>query len=308
MKHWTSADIPPQPGKLALVTGANSGVGFHAALELARAGAQVILACRNLDKANAARQRILAEVPAAQLEPAALDLASLTSIRAFTQTFLAQPRSLDLLVNNAGVMALPTRQLTADGFELQIGTNHLGHFALTGLLLPAIFNAPSPRIVNVSSIAHRGGSIRFDDLHWTHGYKPWPAYRQSKLANLYFTFELDRRLRSTHPNVAAIAVHPGVAKTNLFAAGPGQKKNLEGILAPLVIAIIAQSEQQGALPTLYGATAPQAKSGRFYGPHGFREMRGYPIEVRAEAPAYDEAIAARLWNLSEELTSVHYQF
>ncbi len=308
MHRWTTADIPPQPGKLALVTGANSGVGFHAALELARAGAQVILGCRNFDKAAAARQRILAQVPAAQLEPAALDLASLASIRAFAQAFLAQQRILDLLVNNAGVMALPTRQLTADGFELQIGTNHLGHFALTGLLLPAILTAPAARIVTVSSIAHRGGSIRFDDLNWTHDYQPWPAYRQTKLANLYFAFELDRRLRATHPNVASIAVHPGVANTNLFASGPGQKKNLEGLLVPFFIFIIGQSEQQGALPTLYGATSPEARSGHFYGPHGFREMRGYPVEVRAEAQAYDEVAAARLWNLSEELTGVRYQF
>ena len=308
MHYWTTADIPPQTGKLALVTGANSGVGFHAALELARAGAQVILGCRNLPKANAACDRILAEVPAAQLEPTAIDLASLASIRAFAQTFLAQPRTLDLLINNAGVMALPTRQLTADGFELQIGTNHLGHFALTGLLLPAIFTAPSARIVTVSSIAHCGGSIRFDDLNWTHDYKPWPAYRQTKLANLYFAFELDHRLRAAHPKVASIAVHPGVSNTNLFAAGPGQKKNLQGILAPFFISIIGQSEQQGALPTLYGATAPEARSGHFYGPHGFREMRGYPIEVRAEAQAYDESVAARLWTLSEQLTNVHYQF
>jgi NAD(P)-dependent dehydrogenase (short-subunit alcohol dehydrogenase family) len=308
MYRWTIADIPPQPGKLALVTGANSGVGFHAALELARAGAQVILGCRSLSKANAARDRILAEVPAAQLEPAAIDLASLASIRTFAEKFLAQHRSLDLLINNAGIMALPTRQLTADGFELQIGTNHLGHFALTGLLLPAIITAPSARIVTVSSIAHRGGRIRFDDLNWTHDYKPWPAYRQTKLANLYFAFELDRRLRATHPNVASIAVHPGVSKTNLFAAGPGQKKNLEGLLAPFFISIIGQSEEQGALPTLYGATAPEALSGHFYGPHGFREMRGYPVEVTPESQAYDESAATRLWNLSEELTGVHYAF
>jgi NAD(P)-dependent dehydrogenase (short-subunit alcohol dehydrogenase family) len=308
MKHWTATDIPPQTGKVALVTGANSGVGFHAALELARAGAQVILACRNLDKANAARQRILTEVPDALLEPAVIDLASLASIRSFAEKFLAQHRGLDLLINNAGVMALPTRQLTADGFELQIGTNHLGHFALTGRLLPAIFTAFAPRIVTVSSIAHRGGKIRFNDLQWTQGYKPWPAYRQSKLANLYFAFELDRKLRTTHPNVASIAVHPGVAKTNLVAAGPGQKKDLQGIMAPIFISLIGQSEAQGALPTLYAATSPQAQSGHFYGSGGFREIRGYPIEVHAEAQAYDEAVAAKLWNVSEELTGVHYRF
>ena len=308
MSHWTAGDIPAQPGKLAVITGANSGVGFHAALELARAAAQVILACRNLDKAEAARRRILAQVPDAQVETALLDLASLASVRAFADKFLAQQRSLDLLINNAGVMALPTRQVTPDGFEMQFGTNHLGHFALTGLLLPAIFAAPAPRIVTVSSIAHRGGHIRFNDLQWTRGYKPWPAYRQSKLANLYFAFELARRLRTAHPSVASIAVHPGVATTNLFAAGPGQKKNLAGILAPIVISIIGQSDAQGALPTLYGATAPQVQSGHFYGSGGFRQMRGYPVEVRAETPAYDEAIAAQLWQVSEDLTRVQYSF
>jgi len=308
MKRWTTADIPPQTGKLAVVTGANSGVGFQAARELARAGAEVILACRNPQKAAAAQRTILAELPNAQLEVAPLNLASLASIRAFAEKILNRHCCLDLLVNNAGVMALPDRQLTADGFELQFGTNHLGHFALTGLLLPAILTAPAPRIVTVSSIAHRGGTIRFEDLQWARGYKPWPAYRQSKLANLYFAFELDRKLRTTHPNVASIAVHPGVASTNLFHAGPGQKKNLAGIVAPMLIAIIGQSDAQGALPTLYGATAPQARSGRFYGSNGFREMRGYPVEVRAEAPAYDEAIADHLWNISEELTNVHYAF
>ncbi len=308
MNPWTPADIPPQSGKLALITGANSGVGFHAALELARAGARVLLGCRSRDKATAARLRILAQVPDAQLEPAILDLASLASIRAFAQSFLDRSRPLDLLINNAGVMALPTRQLTADGFELQIGTNHLGHFALTGLLLPAIIAAPAARIVTVSSIAHRGGSIRLHDLNWTRDYKPWPAYRQSKLANLFFAFELARRLQATHPKVASIAVHPGVARTNLFAAGPGQKKDLPGLLAPLVISIVGQSDRQGALPTLYGATAPEARSGRFYGPHGFREMRGYPVEVTPESQAYDEPTAASLWTISEDLTQVHYKF
>jgi len=308
MRHWTIADIPQQTGKLAVITGANSGIGFHTALELARAGAEVVLACRNLQKAESARQRILTDIPDAQLQPAALDLASLASIHTFAEKFLAKQHSLDLLINNAGVMALPTRQLTADGFELQFGTNHLGHFALTGLLLPAILTAPASRIVTVSSIAHRGGRIRFNDLQWTQGYQPWPAYRQSKLANLYFAFELDRKLRSTHPNVASIAVHPGVAKTNLFAAGPGQRKDFQGIMAPIFISLIGQSEAQGALPTLYAATAPQALSGHFYGSGGFRQVRGYPVEVRAEAQAYDEAIAAQLWNVSEELTGVHYAF
>src|SRR5579872_4267181 len=224
MTHWTAAQIPPQNGKLAYVTGANSGIGYHAALQLARAGAAVILACRDLAKAEAARKRILAEVSGAQVEIAQLDLASLASVRAAAQSFLATNRRLDLLINNAGVMALPQRRLTPDGFELQLGTNHFGHFALTGLLLPAILQpstAAAPRIVTVSSIAHRGATMDFDNLNWEKGYKPWPAYRRTKLANLLFGFELHRRIERAHASAMSIVVHPGVSNTNLFAAGPG---------------------------------------------------------------------------------------
>jgi NAD(P)-dependent dehydrogenase (short-subunit alcohol dehydrogenase family) len=309
MTHWTAAQIPPQHGKLAYLTGANSGIGFHAALELARAGATVILACRDQAKAEAARNRILAEIPAAQLEIAQLDLASLASVRAAAQSFLATNRRLDLLVNNAGVMALPQRRLTPDGFELQIGTNHFGHFALTGLLLPSILQ-PSPtgppRIVTVSSIAHRGATMDFNNLNWEHDYKPWPAYRRTKLANLLFGFELHRRLARANVPAMSIVVHPGVSNTNLFAAGPGTGKGIEAVMAPLVIRLIAQSDAQGALPTLYGATSPDAQDGHFYGPNGFRQMRGYPVEVRAEQQAYDESLAAKLWQVSEQLTGVRY--
>lgn len=303
---WTTAQIPSQAGRLALITGANSGIGFHAAKELARAGCSVILACRDLQKAADARHRILRDVPHASLEVVALDLASLASIHDAAKQFLASGRALDLLINNAGVMALPERRLTQDGFELQIGTNHLGHFALTGLLLAALLAAPAARIVTVSSIAHRGGSIRFDDLNWGRDYEPWPAYRQSKLANLYFGFELERRLRKAHARAVSIVVHPGVSNTNLFRAGPGQGGGLLAKIVPVVIALTAQSEPQGALPTLYGATSPEASGLRFYGPDGFREMRGHPIEVQPEAQAYDEASAVRLWQLSEQLTGVHY--
>jgi NAD(P)-dependent dehydrogenase (short-subunit alcohol dehydrogenase family) len=308
MSRWTTADIPSQAGRLALVTGANSGVGFHAAKELARAGARVILGCRDITKAKEAKGRILAELPTAGLEVAKLDLASLASVREFAQAFLEQRRPLDLLINNAGVMALPERRLTADGFELQFGTNHLGHFALTGLLLPAISAASGSRVVTVSSIAHRGGRIHFDDLQGSRDYKPWPAYRQSKLANLFFAFELDRRFRAAQKAVASIAVHPGVSKTNLFQAGPGQGRGLEAKIIPIFIALTAQSEAHGALPTLHGATSPLAQGGKYYGPHGFREMRGCPVEVHAEALAYDGAIAQRLWQISEDLTSMRYQF
>ncbi|TCK72683.1 oxidoreductase [Acidipila rosea] len=302
VNKWTAAEIPSQAGKLALITGANSGIGFHAAMELARAGAAVILACRDLQKGAAARQRILQELPQAAVELLQLDLANLASIRGAAREFLTSGRVLDLLVNNAGVMALPERQFTDNGFEKQIGTNHLGHFALTSMLLPAVQAAPHPRIVTVSSIAHRGGHIRFDDLNWTRDYKPWPAYRQSKLANLYFAFELERRLRRTDSNAISLAVHPGVANTNLFQAGPGQGGGLLAKTIPAFIALTSQTDAQGALPTLYGASAPMVRGGGYYGPDGFREMRGYPVEVKAEAQAYDEAAAQRLWKLSEQLT------
>ena len=308
MARWTAASIPSQRGKLAYVTGANSGVGFHAALELARAGAAVILACRSREKAEAARGRILAAVSAAQVEIAELDLASLASVRSAAQAFLAVGRPLDLLVNNAGVMALPQRRVTPDGFELQLGTNHFGHFALTGLLLPALLGAPSARIVTVSSIAHRGATMDFANLNWERGYKPWPAYRRTKLANLLFAFELQRRLEHAHAPAVSIAVHPGVSNTNLFQAGPGQGGGIAAKIIPLFIALIGQSDAQGALPTLYGATSPDARAGHFYGPDGWRQMRGYPVEVRAEAQAYDESLAARLWETSEKLTGVHYEW
>jgi NAD(P)-dependent dehydrogenase (short-subunit alcohol dehydrogenase family) len=306
MPHWTTASMPSQRGKLAFITGANSGVGFHAALELARAGAAIILACRDRAKAEAARTRIRGAVPSAQLEIADLDLASLASVRGAAEKFLATGRPLDLLINNAGVMALPERRVTADGFELQLGTNHFGHFALTGLLLPALLGAPAARIVTVSSIAHRGGTVDFDNLNWEQGYKPWPAYRRSKLANLLFAFELQRRLALNHAPAVSIAVHPGVSNTNLFAAGPGQGGGLFAKIIPMFIALIAQSEAQGALPTLYAATSPNVHGGAFYGPDGFREMRGYPVEVRAEPPASDENTAAFLWEVSEEATGVRY--
>ena len=309
MSHWTTANIPAQNGKLAYITGANSGIGFHAALELARAGAAVVLACRDQAKAAAARQRILAAVPGAQLEIAILDLASLDSVRSATQAFLATNRRLDLLIDNAGIMAIPERRLTRDGFELQLGTNHFGHFALTGLLLPSLLrpstSAPA-RIVSVSSIAHRGATMDFANLNWERDYKPWPAYRRTKLANLLFGFELQRRLERAHAQAVSIIVHPGVSKTNIFAAGPGQGTGPEAKIGPLVISLFAQSDAKGALPTLYGVTSPDAQGGHFYGPGGFREMRGYPVEVRAEAQAYDEVMAGKLWEVSEQLTGVRY--
>lgn len=311
MARWTTAAIASQSGQLAYITGANSGIGFHAALELARAGASVILACRDSAKAASARQRIQAAVPGAQVETAALDLAHLKSVRTAAQAFLSTGRNLDLLINNAGVMALPEREVTPDGFELQLGTNHFGHFALTGLLLPALLRSTAARIVTVSSIAHRGATMDFDDLEWERGYEPWPAYRRSKLANLLFGFELDRRLKRAQAPAMSVMVHPGIANTNLFRAGPGSAKGLRALIerrfaVPLIMRVFGQSDAQGALPTLCGATSPAIESGRFYGPDGFREMKGYPVEVRAEAQAYDEELARRLWEISEQRTGVQF--
>jgi NAD(P)-dependent dehydrogenase (short-subunit alcohol dehydrogenase family) len=305
---WTAAEIPPQTGKLALITGANSGIGYHTALGLAHARCGVILGCRDRIKADAARTRILAAVPAAHVEVLGIDLASLESVRAAADKFLATGQHLDLLINNAGVLAPPHRQLTRDGFELQFGTNHLGHFALTGLLLPALLSPgnSAARIVTVSSIAHRGATMDFANLQWARGYRPWPAYRRSKLANLLFGFELERRLERAHSAAISVVVHPGVANTNLFAAGPGQGRGLIAKLTPTFLPLFAQSDAQGALPTLYAATAPEIRGGHFYGCDGFREMRGYPVEVRAETQAYDETMAAKLRDVSENLTGVRY--
>jgi len=312
--RWTPALIPPQIGKLAYITGANGGIGYHAALELARAGCAVILACRDRAKADTARSRILAAIPAAAIDIADLDLASLASVHAAAQAFLATGRRLDLLINNAGIMALPQRRTTPDGFELQLGTNHFGHFALTGLLLPALLQAASARIITVSSIAHRGATMDFANLQWDRGYAPWPAYRRTKLANLLFGFELERRLERAQAPAISLVVHPGVSNTNLFAAGPGSAGGMQAKLVSLLLPLVAQSDVQGAWPTLYAATMPEVRDaeplgvqgGHFYGPDGFREMRGHPVEVRAEARAYDETLARQLWQVSEQLTGVRF--
>ncbi|HKO12513.1 MAG TPA: oxidoreductase [Acidobacteriaceae bacterium] len=306
--RWTPAAMPSQAGKLAYITGANSGIGFHAALHLARAGCAVILACRNRKSAEIARTRILGEAPQAEVEIADLDLANLDSIRSAAQTFLSTGQRLDLLINNAGVMAYPQRQTTAQGFEAQFGTNHLGHFALTGLLLSPLLQSSHgvSRIITVSSIAHRGATMDFSDLQWERRYGPWPAYRRSKLANLLFGFELERRLERAQAPAMSIVVHPGVSQTNLFAAGPGSGGGLLAKVIPPFIELTAQSAQQGSWPTLYAATSADVQGGHYYGPDGFREMRGYPVEVRAEMQAYDEQLAAKLWQVSEQLTGVRY--
>lgn len=298
----TKNDTPSQKGRTALITGANSGIGLEAARSLAAAGARVIMACRNITKGKAAAASIRAETPDAALTVAELDLASLDSVRAFAESL--PDERLDLLINNAGVMVPPYTK-TADGFELQLATNHLGHFALTGLLLERLMGAPGSRVVNISSTAHKIGRIDFEDLQSERSYHRWRAYGQSKLANLLFTFELDRRLRATGSDVLSVAAHPGYSATNLqFAATPSR---VERIGSVVLNRVVAQNAQSGALPTLYAATA-DIPGGSFVGPDGFQEMRGKPTLVTPTKAARDEQVAARLWDVSEELTGVRFAF
>ena len=291
---WTLEDVPDQAGRVAIVTGANSGIGYETARGLAIRRAHVVLACRSVRKGNDAVARILAETPSAHAELIPLDLSSLESVREFAQTFEAAHDRLDLLVNNAGVMMPPRREETTDGFELQFGTNHLGHFALTMRLMDRLLHTPGSRVVTVSSTSHRFGQIDFDDLNWTRRtYKRMASYGQSKLANLLFTLELQRRLEAAPATVTALAAHPGWTGTNLQDESP-----LLRFFNPLV----SMKPWQGALPTLYAAVAPDAQGGEYFGPDGLGEMRGYPTRVGTSNRAKNREDASRLWTVSEELT------
>lgn len=304
MAPWTAADLPPQNGKTALVTGANSGIGYHTALELARKGARVILACRNPAKAEEALRRLKAEVPGARAERAELDLSRLASVRAFGAAYAGRGEALDVLVNNAGIMAPLARKTSPDGFELQLATNHLGHFLLTALLLPALKRAPAPRVVTVASIAHRRGRIAFDDLMGERRYSPFSSYAQTKLANLLFAFELQRRAGA---RLLSVAAHPGVAMTKIVENGiGGGEPNLLTRAAALVAPLFSHSEEAGALPVLYAAAMPDAAPGGYYGPDGFREMTGRPARVDSSPASKDAAAAARLWDVSVKLTGADY--
>jgi NAD(P)-dependent dehydrogenase (short-subunit alcohol dehydrogenase family) len=301
--RWTVDQIPDQSGRVALVTGANSGLGLIAARELARAGARVVLACRNTDKGATALREITDEVPGAEAELAALDLASLDSIRSLAREFGKAHDGLDLLINNAGVMA-PPRRTTEEGFELQFGTNHLGHFALTGLLLGALEGRSGARVVTVSSTAHRMGRINFDDLNGERRYRRWRAYGQSKLANLIFALELDRRLRATGSTISSLAAHPGYAATNLQSAAAPVLDRAVMVVTNL---LIAQDAEVGALSLLYAATQPGLEGGTYVGPDGRGEQRGHPQpEAVPTRAALDRTVAAQLWAVSEEATGVHF--
>jgi NAD(P)-dependent dehydrogenase (short-subunit alcohol dehydrogenase family) len=297
--NWTAADIPGLDGQIAVVTGANSGLGLVCAAELARAGATVVLACRDVARG----QRAAGGLRDGETVVEQLDLADLASVRAFADRFKASFERLDLLICNAGVMA-PPRQLTRDGFESQFGINHLGHFALTGLLAPALLAAPGARVVSVSSEAHRIGRIKWDDLQREHGYNRWTAYGQSKLANLLFCFELARRCAAARVALISAAAHPGYAATNLQSSGP---RGLEAAVMRVTNALLAQSAEMGALPSLYAATAPDVGGGDYFGPDGPGGARGYPHHVSASARARDAESQRRLWEISERLTGVRYE-
>lgn len=302
LQRWTAVDVPDLTGVTAVVTGSNSGVGYETALELVRHGADVTLACRSISRGESALRRIKNNSPSATVDLVQLDLGDLASADRFLAQFCATHDKLDLLINNAGVMATPYR-ITPSGFESQFGTNHLGHFALTGKLLSLLIKSPASRIVNVSSLAHRGENIDFDAIQFTRdNYNRWRAYGRSKLANLLFTYELQRRLkRAGIQHVKSVAAHPGVSRTNI-AQGLGWI----GKVSMPIAGLFFQSARMGALPILRAATDPQATGGQYYGPDGKNERKGYPVIISSSTESHDEETARGLWERSEELTNVRF--
>ncbi|WP_432572709.1 SDR family NAD(P)-dependent oxidoreductase [Kineococcus sp. SYSU DK005] len=299
--NWTAEQVPDQHGRVAVVTGANTGLGFETARALAARGATVVLAVRDVDKGARAAQRVADDV-GGDVAVQRLDLTSLGSVRDAAAALRAAHPRIDLLVNNAGVMYTP-KQTTRDGFELQFGTNHLGHFALTGLLLDLLLPVPGSRVVTVSSVGHRiRAAVHFEDLHWERSYSRAGAYGQSKLANLMFTYELQRRLAAHRASTVAVAAHPGVSNTELVRNSPAALRVVSDRVAPL----ITQSAAMGALPTLRAATDPAVLGGQYYGPGGRGEVRGYPRVVTSSPQSYDLAVQQRLWAVSEDLTGVRF--
>lgn len=305
LQPWTVENIADQTGKLAIITGANSGIGYETAFVLAGSGAALILAARNLEKGKNAAAKIRNRYKDANIRVMQLDLSNITSIQLFATQVLEQEQQLHILINNAGVMAPPYRK-TKDGFELQFGTNHLGHFAFTGLLLPIIVKTPLARVITVSSLAHRTGRINFDNLDGSKGYRRWKFYGQSKLANLLFAYELERRFKMNHVEAMSLVCHPGFASTNLTAAGIGHSTPWIGKIAGALGGLMSQSAAMGALPTLFAATNPDLQGGEYIGPTGPREMRGYPGIVQSSPRSRDEEAGRRLWDMSEQMTGVTY--
>ncbi len=304
-EKWTTRNIPELTGKIIIVTGANSGIGFEAAKEFARKGAKTILASRNLDKAEKASAKIQKEIPDATVEIMQLDLANLNSVNNFATEFKKKYDRLDVLVNNAGIMMVAF-QKTVDGFESQMGTNHLGHFALTGLLHNLLIKTKGARVVNVSSGGHRSGEMDFDNFMFDEGkeYSRMKAYGRSKLANLLFTYELDKRFKKEKTEAMAVAAHPGMASTNLADHMMGFAKPV----LKIIFGLMAQSAAKGALPTIRAAVDPEVKGSEYYGPRGFQEERGYPVRVESNEASHNNEDAKRLWELSEKLTGVKFGF
>jgi len=295
--NWTTENIPDQSGRVVIVTGANSGIGFEAAKALAEKNAEIIFAVRNQSKGDAAVAQLQAEYPKAKLSVRILDIANLASVKDFAEQFHQDYNQLDLLINNAGIMVPPYGK-TVDGFESQMGTNHMGHFALTAQLYDLLKSTPNSRIVNVSSNAHSMGKLKLDDLAWENRkYLPWKAYGDSKLANLYFTYELSRKIEAAGQSVMVTAAHPGLTSSNLA----------KGAAIRFFNSIFAQDGPMGALPTLMAAIEPSAKTGNYFGPSGMSEWRGYPKQVFSNKLSHDVDIAAKLWTISEEQTGVKFQ-
>ncbi len=300
---WTAADIPDLTGKVVVVTGGNSGIGFGAVKAVARKGAETILACRSPERGQAALDELKAEVPGAKAELMALDLASLASVERFAGEFAERHSRLDVLANNAGIMVIPYGK-TEDGFERQVGTNHLGHFALTGRLLDVLMATPGARVVNVSSLAHKRAELDLDNLLYEKGsYGEWAAYGRSKLLNLLFTYELQRRFERAGIEAGSLAAHPGFSASNLTGH---MAERLHMRIALRIFHTIIQGPDKGALPTLRAATDPEATGGQYFGPGRLNETTGHPVLVEASAEAHDEADGRRLWELSEELTGVRF--
>jgi protochlorophyllide reductase len=304
MAGWTATDMPDQSGKVVLITGANSGIGYESAIAFARKGARVIMACRSLEKGEQARQDLLKLVPGAQVDLVALDLGSLQSVKTLAENFNGCYDRLDILMNNAGIM-IPPYGKTVDGFETQFGTNHLGHFALTGLVLNKLLETPHSRIVTVSSGAYAQGRISFDDLQSEKAYTPIDAYAQSKLANVLFALELQRKLEAAHADVISLASQPGYVRTNLLASPDRPKTIYDYTVWPILNRFMSLTPEAGARSQLYAATAPDVRGSEFYEPKQI--VVGNVVRTELNARAKNTADAARLWQVSEQLTGVHYE-